>query len=99
MSAPIAFLVVILFTLAASLSAQVSKTWPNYSSEQNDNSAQVDENASDDKSEQKHNAEQTDKRPLKKVSKKRDNVCVKNCPDVWRPYQLTPWPIVQQATI
>jgi hypothetical protein len=95
MSAPIAVLVVILFTLAASLAAQVGKSGPDYTSEQSDNFAQTDENSSDDKSEQKRNSEPTDRGSVKKVSRKKDNACARNCPDVWRPYQLTPWPIYE----
>jgi hypothetical protein len=91
MFAPVAALVIILFTLAASLNAQVDESGLHYASD--DNFAQTDDNSSDDKSEQKRTSEQTDRGTIKKVSKKKDNVCVGNCPDVWRPYQLTPWPV------
>jgi hypothetical protein len=91
MSAPIAALVIILFTLAASLNAQLGDSGPHYASDHN--LAQTDDNSSYDDSEQKRTLEQTDKGSVKKASKKNDNVCVRNCSDAWRPYQLTPWPI------
>jgi hypothetical protein len=95
MSAPVAVLIAILVTLAAGLAAQVGKGVPNYASEQNDNLAQTDENSSDDKFEHKRNFNQTDRGLVKKVSKNKDNVCVGNCPDVWRRHELTPWPIYE----
>jgi hypothetical protein len=80
------------FTLAASLTTQVDgNTPPHYTS--NDSVEQTDDNSSDDKPEQKLTLEQIDNGPVKKVSKKRSNVCSRNCPEVWQPYQLAPWPI------
>jgi hypothetical protein len=93
MFAPVAALVIILFTLAASLNAQLDDGGPHYASEQNDNIAQTDGASSYEQPKQKRNSEEIDRGPVKKVSKKKDNVCVTNCPDVWPPYQLTPWPI------
>jgi uncharacterized protein HemX len=95
MSAPIAVLIAILFTLAAGLAAQVGKGVSNDPSERNENVAQTDVNSSDDKSEQKRISGQTDSGLVKKASKKRDDVCVENCPGFWRRYELTPWPIYQ----
>jgi len=94
MSAPIAVLVVILVTLAAGLSSQVINSQSNYyAADQNDNAAEIAQNSSDQKPEPQRHAAQTDHGPLKKASKQKNNVCVENCPDIWRPYQLTPWPL------
>src|SRR6266849_384894 len=93
MSTPIAVLIAILVTLAAGLAAQVGKGVPNYASDQNGTLAQTDEILSDDKPEQKRNSDQTNRGLVKKASTKKDNVCVVNCLDAWRRYELTPWPI------
>ncbi|SRR5712692_2881919 len=95
MSAPIAVLIAILFTLAAGLAAHVGKGVPNYTSEQNGTLAQTDENLSDERPEQKRNSYQTNRGLVKKASTKKDNVCVGNCLDAWRRYELTPWPIYE----
>ena len=92
MFAPIAALVIILVTFAASLNAQLGASGPHYASD--DNVAWIDDNSSHDNSEQKtRTLAQTDKGSVKKTLKKNDDVCVGNCSDAWRPYQLTPWPI------
>jgi len=93
MSAPIAVLVVVLAALIAGISAHVSDDWPNYTAEQNSTAALTAENSSDDQPEQKSVVEHTDKEPVKKISRKKGNVCVTNCPDAWRPVRLMPWPI------
>ena len=92
MSAAIAVLVVIVVTLAAGLSAQVINSQSNYYAA-DQNVAEIAQNSSDEKPEPPRRAAQTDQGPLKKASKQKSNVCVENCPDIWRPYQLTPWPL------
>lgn len=96
MSAPVAVLIAVLVTLAAGLATQLGTGVPNDPPDRNENLAQADENLPDDKPEQKRNSNQSDVVVPRKVSKKRDNVCVGKCADVWQRYELTPWPIYEQ---
>ncbi len=68
-----------LFVLATALSSgYVDNSSLKGKSEQKDKSEQADESSSKD------NSKQADKSSSAKASKKKNNICVKNCPDVWR---------------
>jgi len=84
-------LLAFLFVLATALSSgYVDNSSSKDKSEQKNKSEQDDKSSSKDKSQQadesssKDNSKQADKSSSTKVSKKKNNICVKNCPDAWR---------------
>jgi hypothetical protein len=75
----------VLFVLATALSSgHVDSSSSKDKSEQKDKSEDKDKSEKTDKSSSKDKSGQADKSSSAKGAKKKDNICVKNCPDVWR---------------
>lgn len=80
-----------LFVLATAVSSgYIDNNWLKDKSDLKDKSEQSDTTSSKDKSEQadesspKDKSGQADKGSSTKIVKKKNNICVKNCPDGWR---------------